>query len=481
MKISLINPVVLSFGQAYDSRAAGPPLGILYLASMLKTENYEVQVIDQAGERLTDYQLINKVKKFNPDIIGFSTLTATGRRATQQAEILKKWNPNLKIIFGGYHATINGHRILKKYPFIDYAIRGEGEYSLLDLLDKIKKGEKISEIRKVNGIVYRQNGVVKEGAPDVLITNLDELPFPDRTFVLDNDYGYISNFKMPKFTFLLTSRGCPYMCSYCSCAAFLKRRWLSRSAENILDEIEEILSLGYKNILITDDNFTLNKKRVLKITKGIRKRRLDFNWIAEGRVDSASVSTLSAMASAGCKIIYLGIESANQRILDYYNKGTKVEQAITAVNNARKAKIDLITATFILGAPTETIQEIVNTLKFAQKLDIDFPQFNILAAIPGATIYNKFVEEGYLDPEIHWEDALNVPSFHPDCVPENILNELILKYYKEFVLRKGYILKEITRTISSLWRLKLVTSNIKHARGFINSLSSSFNSAESIV
>ncbi|MHA1835884.1 MAG: B12-binding domain-containing radical SAM protein, partial [Candidatus Odinarchaeia archaeon] len=422
----------------------------------------------------SDRGVINKVKSFNPDIVGFSTLTATGKRAAKQARIIKEWNPNVKIVFGGYHATINGLRILKNYPYVDYAIRGEGEFSFLKLVKLLEKNKGLSEIKKINGIIYRENNLIKEGPPDVLIKNLDEIPFPDRRLILHNDYGYISSMKMPAFTSLLTSRGCPYQCTYCSCAAFLKRRWLSRSVSNIVDEIEEILSLGYKNVLVVDDNFTVNKKRVIKICREIRRRKLDFNWIAEGRVDSCSLPMLKAMVDAGCKIIYYGVESANQRILDYYNKGTTVDQAVKATENARKAGIDIITATFIVGAPTETIKEIANTLKFAQKLDIDFPQFNILAAIPGAKIYDDLVKEGYINPELTWEEAPNVPSFHPQCVPESKINELILKYYKAFVLRKDFIIKELTKTLSSLYRIKLVTSNIKSGRSFYTQLVNSF-------
>lgn len=475
MKITLVNPVVHSFGQAYDSRAGSPPLGILYLASVLKQGNYEVQVIDQSGERISDQGVINRVKGFNPDILGFSTLTSTGKIACKQASLVKKWNPNIKIIIGGYHATINGDKILKKYPFIDYAVRGEGEYTLPSLIDKISKGEKTSDIKKINGVIYRERGYVKAGPPDTLIKDLDKLPFPDRKLIIKNEYGYISDMKVPKFTSLLTSRGCPFNCTYCSCAAFMKRRLMTRSVNNVLDEMEEIVSLGYKNVLVVDDNFTINKRRVIELCKGMRKRGIDLNWIAEGRVDTSPIDELNAMVKAGCKIIYYGVESGNQRILDYYQKGTSVDQANIAVDNARKAGIDIITATFIVGAPTETVSEVVNTLKFAQKLDIDFPQFNILSTIPGAKIYNDLAAQGYIDPEKTWEEALNVASFHPDCIPESTLSKLILKYYKEFVLRRGYILKEVVRSLSSMFRLKLVTSNIKSSRSFYKQLTAAFS------
>ncbi len=476
MKVSLVNPVVHEFGQAYDSRAAGPPLGVLYLASVLDREGIEVQVVDQAGEWLTDSALIEKVKRFNPDIVGFSTLTANGVVAARQAAKLKEWNPNLRIVFGGYHATINGHRVLGKYSFIDYVIRGEGEISLPVFVEAVRKGEQVSDIREVPGIIYRERGVVKYGAAERGVKNLDELPFPDRRRILDNDYGYISGMKMPKFTFILTSRGCPYNCTYCSCAAFTKRRINMRSVENVLDELEEIESLGYRNVLFTDDNFTVNRKRVIQLCKGMRKRKVDLNWIAEGRVDSGYFDMLKMMADAGCKIIYYGVESGNQRILDYYRKGTRVEQAVDAVEKARRVGIDIITATFIVGAPGETVREVANTLKFAQKLDIDFPQFNILAAIPGAKIYDDLAAQGYINVEENWETAPNVASLHPGCVPEKTLNKLILKYYKEFALRKEFIVKEVFRTLRSIYRLKLVTSNLKSSRSFYNQLTAAFSS-----
>ncbi len=476
MRVSLVNPVVHEFGQAYDSRAAGPPLGILYLASVLSRGGVEVQVVDQAGEWLSDSSLIDKVKRFNPDIVGFSTLTANGSVAARQAWMLKKWNPNLRIVFGGYHATINGHRVLAKYPFIDYAIRGEGEYSLPVLVEAVRRGGDVRDIREVPGVIYRENGVVKYGAVERVVKNLDELPFPDRRLVLNNDYGYISGAKMPKFTFILTSRGCPYNCTYCSCAAFTKRRITFRSVENVLDELEEIESLGYRNVLFTDDNFTVNRRRVIQLCKGMKKRRIGLNWIAEGRVDAGYFDMLKAMADAGCKIIYYGVESGNQRILDYYRKGTRVEQAVDAVEKARRAGIDIITATFIVGAPGETLREVVNTLKFAQKLDIDFPQFNILAAIPGAKIYDDLAAQGYINVEETWEQAPNVASFHPDCVPEKTLNKLILKYYREFALRRDFIVREVFRTLKSAYRLKLVTSNLKSSRSFYNQITAAFSS-----
>ncbi|MHA1237846.1 MAG: B12-binding domain-containing radical SAM protein [Candidatus Odinarchaeia archaeon] len=474
MKILLINPMAMDIKEAFDSRSAAPPIGILYVASMLESNGYEVKVIDQPGEKITDKKLMDKVKKIDPDLVGFSTLTATGKRAAIQARKIKEWNPNLTIVFGGYHATINGEKLLKNYPFIDYALKGEGEYTSVQLVRLLEKN-KLDEIKKIPGIVYRENGLIKNGPPHRRIEDLDALPFPDRSHIKHNEYGYISNANIPKFTSILTSRGCPYRCTYCACAAFHNRTWRTRSPENIADEFEEIVSEGYENLLVIDDNFTLNPKHVIKVTKLLRKRRIEINWIAEGRVDRAQLPMLKSMVKAGCKIIYYGVESANQRILDYYKKGTTPEQAVKAVENARKARIDIITATFIVGAPTESVSEIQNTLNFASKLDIDFPQFNILAAVPGSTLYEQLASEGVLDPEVVWEDAPNVPQLHPECVPEEKINQMIIEAYKKFTSRKHWIIKEVVRTFKSRYRLYLVTKNIPNAKQFYNQLMSTFH------
>ncbi|MFX1597532.1 MAG: B12-binding domain-containing radical SAM protein [Promethearchaeota archaeon] len=471
MKVVLTNPLLLSFEKAYDSRAGSQPMGILYIATLLEKNGIEVSVVDQPGEKISDLALVKKIKRIDPDILGFSTLISTGIRAAKQAHDLKKWNPNLPIVFGGYYATMNAERILKKYPQVDYIIKGEGEYSMLSLVQAL---ESDGDLRKIGGLVYRENGKIKYGKEEELILDLDRLPIPRREFVQRNDYGYISGAKMPKFTSILSSRGCPFACTYCCCAAFAHRRWRPRSVENVVDEIEQVISEGYENVLFIDDNFTINKKRVTRICKLIRKRKLEFNWIAEGRVDSASREMFQSMVSAGFKILYIGIESANQRILDYYNKGTKVDQAVAAVNNARKAGTDIITGTFIVGAPTETVSEIHNTISFAAKLDLDFPQFNILSAIPGAKIHDDLVKSGYINQETGWEDAVDVPEVHPDCVPEERIAQIIAEGYQRFIRRPGWAAKELIRTIKSGYRIKLVSTNIRVGRRLYDQLVGSF-------
>ena len=147
-------------------------------------------------------------------------------------------------------------------------------------------------------------------------------------------------------------------------------------------------SEGYGEILLVDDNFTLNRKRARKLCQEIRKERLDLRWFCDSRVDNCDYDTFKDMVRAGCNGVYFGIESANQRILDYYNKGITPSQAIEAVRKARKAGVSIIVGSFIVGAPDETVSEVENTLKFAQKIDIDVPSFSILGAIPGTQVWN---------------------------------------------------------------------------------------------
>ena len=169
--------------------------------------------------------------------------------------------------------------------------------------------------------------------------------------------------------------------------------------------------------MFVDDAFTLNPKRVIELCKGIRREKLDFEWICEGRVDNCSFEMLREMVTAGLRVIYFGIENANQRILDYYHKRITVQQAENAVRTARKAGVDVIAGSFIIGAADETRTEIQNTIDFAKRVPLDIPQFNILGAHPGNDVWNEFVSKGLLNEDEHWETGIAVAEIAPTAVP----------------------------------------------------------------
>jgi radical SAM superfamily enzyme YgiQ (UPF0313 family) len=192
----------------------------------------------------------------------------------------------------------------------------------------------------------------------------------------------------------------------------------------------------------------------------MRKEKVGIEWISEGRVDQCPYDMIREMVKANCRMIYFGIESANQKVLDYYDKQTTPEQAKAAVKNARNAGVDVIVGSFILGAPNETRQEIQNTLKFAEKLRVDIPQFNILAAFPGTDIWEELKMKDFLNEDQHWETGVLVPNFSPDAVPCEEIERIIHENYRHFLLRPSYILSQGLRMVTSSYRFNLLINNL---------------------
>lgn len=230
--------------------------------------------------------------------------------------------------------------------------------------------------------------------------------------------------------------------------------------QNIVEELQLLHSEGYREFLFVDDNFTLNPRRVTKFCRALRKNKLRIQWFCDSRVSNCQSDILREMVRAGCKILYFGIESANQRILDYYKKDITPEQAKKATHKARKAGVDIIVGSFIVGAPEETREEIRKTLLFAQKIDIDVPSFNILCAPVGSQLWNDLVSKGYIVEDEHWEEGVFVPRVVPTALPLEELSKMIYEHFRAFFLDPKRLLSESLRMISSRFRMGLLFNNL---------------------
>ena len=469
MKFSFINPSPSSESM-YMVPTAWPPLGILYCAGVLREAGIEVSLLDQPAKRFSLDQTVNWVKKEDPDIIGFSVLLSTAKEAPKIAERVKAENPNIKVVFGSHHSTFNAERILKKYPFVDIVVRGEGEHTSLEIARCL---EKQRELDKVEGVTFRKNGRIVSNLDRPLNKDIDALPFPDRNLAgvqyVSTIFGAKINTR--KFTTMLSSRGCPFNCSFCGIRKFTRRAWRPRSVENVMAELEYLQSEGYEQFLFADDNFTLNAKRVSKLCRSIKKEGMDIEWFCDSRVDHVSYDMFRDMVKAGCRCLFFGIESANQRILDYYRKGITPEQSEKAVRKARKAGIDIIVGSFIVGAPDETRCEIINTLQFANKLDIDVPDVNILGAQTGTDIWNDLVAKGLLNENEQWEDEICIPRDVPTPVPYEEVRSLIFEYFRAFYLNPRQLLTELLRTSKSSFRIAAALKNLVGFPQLIETLS----------
>lgn len=454
IKIELILPAESSW--KVGSGSSVPPLGLLYIAGVLNQSGHEVKVTDQAGENLSDEKLKNKIIKWDPEVIGVTTYSHSGQKSIKLSQIFHENNPNVRIIFGGYFASFNAEKILETTPAVDICVRGEGEYTALDLINALQKNQTLSTIL---GITYRENGIVKSNPDRPFIQDLDILPIPDRTLVSKNIYGEYANMSIEKFTTIGASRGCPYNCRFCLATQWGRNRWRKRDFRKIVDELEYLTYLGYQNILFIDDNFTANRNHIIKLSQEIKHRKLDINWFCEGRTTGGSLEMYNEMRRGGCKMIYLGIESGNQKILNYYNKRATIDNAFAAVKKMRKAQLDFIIGSFILGAPGESIQDLQNTIDFSLKLDIDTPVYGILNVFKGTGIWDEYIEQGYIDPERHWGKALPVCDIHPDCVPRNTIIEIINRGYDKALNRKKWYIKLFLRVLKSRFRLKMFLKN----------------------
>jgi len=404
-----------------------PPLGLLYIASSVRAKRKdEIKVIDSFCENLTPDALLERVVRERPDVFGLNCSTHTFLDAVGLLRRMRDALPATKIVLGGYHATFAAERIIKDYPFIDYTIKGEGEESFPQLLQCIEDGTSPSG---VSGICFMDKGRMVNN-PFELIGNLDELPFPARDLVQNLEYGYQhQNIQLTfgKFTTMCTSRGCPFKCTYCSCAELSLRRWRQRSAENVVDELESVYNDGYECCVMVDDNFTNRRKRVEDICRMIRERHIRMQLYCEGRVDGAPYELLKVMKRAGFNVIYFGAESASQHVLDYYQKRIKPEESVNAIMNAKKLGM-LVVTSYIIGAPVETKDDIKNTINMIRMTRPHGVQVNILDCLVGTPIWNDLEKSEKVAPE-DWKRNHRVYEYIDNELSKDELERLVVEGY----------------------------------------------------
>jgi anaerobic magnesium-protoporphyrin IX monomethyl ester cyclase len=424
-----------------------PPLGLLYIASStLSKRADDIRVIDAFCENLSERELIERVVKEKPEVFGINCSTHTFRTALSTLRRLKRQLPETKLVLGGFHATFAATHILESYPFIDYIVKGEGELSFPRLLDRIEKG---TEPGDVEGIGFTRGGRIAINEP-VLNMDLDSLPFPARELAHKVEYGYYhKNIKLTfgKFTTVSSSRGCPYRCAYCSCAAFSQRRWRPRSPTNVVDELERLHDDGYECLVFVDDNLTHNRRRMERICDMIKERKIKMRFYCEGRADNASYELLRKMKGAGFDVIYFGIESPQDNVLHYYRKTIGAAQSEKAIRNAKKAGM-LVVTSFIVGAPGESLEDMNKTVEFIFKVRPHAAQVNILDVLIGTEIWDRLSEGGMIGSE-DWETNHRIYEFEASPAPRAELEDVVNRSYSAHIdswkTRHGIV--EILKTL----------------------------------
>ncbi len=384
--VLLINPPAQGVYDTVDIKL--PPLGLAYIAAVLRENGHFVKIIDLNVQE----NLWETVKERKWDIVGLSGDTSRYPISMKIAEQIKK-HFGYTIFTGGPHVTFFEKETLNT-GFVDYIIRGEGEYVTLDLVNALEKGLPPENVR---GITFKRGGKIVKTLRAPIIKDLDNLPYPARDLLPMEKYKITRFFGRP-ITSILTSRGCPFNCYFCSSSQFSNLIWRTRSPKNIVDEIEYVYgTFGYNAFAFVDDNFTLNPKRVIEIAKEIVRRKLDIYWWAFSRVDEllGHEDMVEWMAKSGCKMVFLGIESVSEEVLKEYNKGITANDSIRAVKLLNRYGIT-VWGSFIIGALDETREMILNTIKFAKLLDPKNVQFSVLTPFPGTRLYEDAERMGII-------------------------------------------------------------------------------------
>lgn len=430
MKVLLVNPPPRSLDKP---NFLVPPLGLCYLAAVLEKKGYPVKILDANSLRLSWPQFKKTIKKERPDLVGLTGVTPIIDTAFKAAEICRPYTKHL--VLGGPHATAFGQMVFKSCPELDFLVIGEGEIAFPNLLNALAHKKSADFIK---GIVTPRRSNPR--AP--LVKSLDRLPFPARDSLPNELYRYSLVRDYP-FATMITSRGCPFQCLFCDKTVF-GPSFRMRSAENVLAEIEEVIQKFHaRTIIFFDDLFTLDKHRVIRICEGIIKRKLKFSWKAEARVDTVEAKMLKIMKQAGCSVLAYGVESANQKTLDFLEKRTTVSQTKKALRLTRKAGIKNL-GYFILGVPGETYAQAQKTIKLS--IDFcDYAAYNVLTPYPGSKLYPLALKKGWIAPteaQNPFDQDLEKPALTSPEWPAKDLKKIIREANIRFHFRPQYLLTQ---------------------------------------
>lgn len=468
MKVFLINPPDISVvrkrsdsgGKTVTGRFSSyeAPLGLAYVAGSMEAANIEIELLDTVGLSLSGPEIEDAIGRSTPDLVGITTLTSTLYSAIELAKISKSLHPKVPVVFGGHGAFMIERKIIENVKEVDIVAMGEGEETSVDLANAVKDGRSLKE---VDGITFRtESGEAVATSPRGMIKDLDALPLPARHLLPMEKYiveymPKVLGKEMFKGTPLISSRGCPFLCVFCAASKFYGHNWRPRSPENVIKEIshlqEQYGNMGLNGFSFSDDNFTQDENRVIKICELMKENGLsNLRWACESRIDAVNPELYSKMYEAGCRFVAFGIESGNEQVLRRIRKGIKKEMVRNAVKTAKKVGMKTW-GYFLLGLPGDTEETMMETLDFADELDLDAPVFHAAYIYPGT--------EMGTEQDVDWlnfleQDELSQPAnhnvgFHP-CVPTYADRDKMKDMIKYVMSRKKQKKSIFKRAISKI-------------------------------
>ncbi|MCK9604034.1 MAG: B12-binding domain-containing radical SAM protein [Candidatus Omnitrophica bacterium] len=469
MKVYLINPPssngikMVREGRCMQRKGAWttvwPPITLATMAAMLLKEGIEARLNDCIVEDIDYKKLKLKIAEFKPDLVVITTATASINSDLYCAGIAKELSSGIKTLAFGLHPTVLPDESFLLEPSLDFVIRGEPEFCLLELVRALKQGGGFAQIK---GLSYRDDSKIEHNPNRGFNDDLNELPFPAWELV------DIRNYPLPlsgePFLLVTTSKGCPHSCVFCPAKPYYGSRIRFRDVKLVVDEICYIKEkLGVSQFLIWSESFTEDKGYVMKLCDEIARRNLKISWACNSRVDKVDLEILRAIKKAGCWMIGFGVESGAQEILDNVNKGTTIKQIEDAIDWSSSAGLE-VTAHVIFGLPGETLATGLKTIKWLNKLKIDYAQIYCAVPWPSTPLYPIAKEKGWLttgDWQLYEQNhyILDMGTITKDEV----------EYLRRLAMRKFYLsparIFKVLKKINSFKRFRLF---IKMVAEFIN-------------
>lgn len=441
-----------------------PPLGILYIAAVLKKNGYEVRIIDKDPEY---FNIIPDIKSFDPDLIGLSFMTPSCQRAHSLCKILRKEFPGKILFSGGTHTSAAPEKTLKDLD-LDFVVVGEGEETILEICKNIQNKK---SLQGVKGVIFKEKGILTNNGCREFISNLDTIPFPARDLLnFNKEYlvypGIIRGYGC-KSTMMITSRGCPYNCIYCGSPVIFGNKVRYRSVKSVIDEIKQLIDLyGAEGTFFADDTFTINPQRVIKFCHAFKREKLDFVWACQARVNTVSDELLREMKSGGCIQVDFGVESGSQKILDILKKGTTPEMIKKAFQLAKKNKLRTL-ATFMVNNPFETKEDLKKTFQLAKEISPDFTTFFYATPLPGTELYELAKQQNWIDEKSLYSEIWNYRNAQLPVMNNNtdLSKEEIM--HARSKMQNHFFFKNYIRWNNMLIGINILSKSLKKPHVFI--------------
>lgn len=458
VKTALVNPPPLKGVYRHQLYLS---IGLAYLAAVLEENDYEVTIIDCPASEIDLEKLKTKLASIEPDLIGITSMTPTIQSALQSANIAKEVCPNAMIVLGGPHTTFMDKQVLEEEKDVDVIVRGEGEQTLLEIVKNISNNN--NNLNEIQGITFRNNGHIVSTTNRMYIQNLDELPRPAYHHFPLEKYRLFGRRILP----IITSRGCPSQCSFCTTSRIFGKAFRARSPENVVDELEWLRDEHEADAFsFYDDTFTLNKNRALKICEEIKNRKIKLPWDCQTRVSTVSKEMLTKMREANCQQVFFGVESGCQKILNAVNKGTTVEQNKAAIKLAKESGL-FVAVSVMVGYPGETPEMLNQTIDLLRETEPDDAYICVATPYPGTELRNLIENMGWNISNDWKRYDTTAPVFdNPNLSVEDV-TRIRSKFYDSFyspkyvlrhIFKKNFYSRVMARTALNhlIWRIRKI-------------------------